>query len=211
MANKLLIDRVLDRITTPISNGVVKRMRKRDFVNEKGMGKTIEWFNKNVSSPENRLILGATALASQPFFDLNNKEVDEKTRVISTARTIAKIIAGTLSGVLIRYGYIVLTKRYSAVGKLGSKVKINVGRAGLEKYKEIIIKKSNQFFTPSEAKSHLAHEYEQYQNAMGTALGIVTMMFTNFLIDAPFTKFMTNKFIDKFTDVNTPSKKGGAE
>ena len=30
---------------------------------------------------------------------------------------------------------------------------------------------------------------------MGTALSLGVMMFTNFLIDAPLTKFLTNKFI----------------
>lgn len=211
MAEELFIDRVLNKFTNHISNGVVKRMNKKEFVNEKGTGKTIEWFNKNVSSPENRLILGATALASQPFFDLYNKKVDEKTRLVSTARTISKIIAGTLTGVLIRYGFIILTKRYSAVGKIGSKVKINVGRAGHEETRDIIIKKVHKFFTPSDAKSNLSHEYKQYQNAMGTALGIVTMMFTNFLIDAPLTKFLTNKFVNKFNNANSPSKDGGVK
>ena len=68
--------------------------------------KAIKWIGKNISSPENRFILGATALMSQPFIDLNNKKVDEDTRKVSAARTVAKIIAGTATGVLIRSGCI---------------------------------------------------------------------------------------------------------
>lgn len=36
--------------------------------------KAIKWIGKNISSPENRFILGATALMSQPFIDLSNKK-----------------------------------------------------------------------------------------------------------------------------------------
>ena len=43
---------------------------------------------------------------SQPFIDASNKNVDEKTRKVSVARTIAKIIAGTLTGYFVRKGCI---------------------------------------------------------------------------------------------------------
>ena len=49
---------------------------------------------------------------------------------------------------------------------------------------------------------------------MGTALSLGVMMFTNFLIDAPLTKFLTNKFISnidnkkalKNKSINLPRK-----
>ena len=50
----------------------------------------------------NRMIMGSTALVTQPFIDANNKRVDENTRKISTYRTIAKIIAGTVVGIIVR-------------------------------------------------------------------------------------------------------------
>lgn len=186
-----------------INEHIFNRFKIHEFNDEQGGGKVIKWFNDNVSSPENRLILGVTALATQPFFDLYNKEVDEKTRNISCARTIAKTIAGTLTGVVIRAGYIHLTKNLSAVGKLGTKTLIDVGRAGQTKTKKIIITKARQFFTPSEAKAHDSHEYTQYQNTIGTGLAIITMMFTNFIIDAPLTKFLTNKIQKK---IESPEK-----
>lgn len=132
----------------------------------------VNWFGNNVSSSENRLILGATALVSQPFIDLNNHKVDQETREMSCARTIAKIIAGTLTGVLIRKGFINLVKSNSTIGKAADNTFKN-------------------FFTPSDANAN-DHAYKQYQNAMGTILAITAMLFTNFAIDAPLTQFLTN-------------------
>lgn len=198
---------IIDKITNPVTNRIVKSMPKREFNGSCGTGKLIKWCGDNISSPENRLILGITALASQPFIDLSNKKVDKETRTVSCARSIAKIIAGTLTGVLIRSGYIYLTKNFSAVGKLGAKVNINVGRAGQQKMKEIVITKSRQFFTPSNTSTHQSHAYGEYQNTMGTALAIVTMVFSNFLIDAPLSKFLTNHFNKKFQSNSASSEK----
>ena len=38
---------------------------------------TYTWIGKNLSSAENRLILGASALMSQPFIDAANNDVDD--------------------------------------------------------------------------------------------------------------------------------------
>lgn len=76
---------------------VINSEKHRLFVNKIG---------NVLNSPEQRLILGATALATQPFIDFYNRSADEETRAVSTARTIGKIVAGTLTGVLIRYGAI---------------------------------------------------------------------------------------------------------
>lgn len=169
-----------------------------EFKNKKTID-TIDKIGQKVSSAENRLILGATALMSQPFIDLNNKGVDKDTRKVSVARTIAKIIAGTLTGYTIRKGCIVLikssSKLESSVDKLGKKIKLN---------------KFNTFFSPKGVKSDKTEAYNQYQNALGTIVALVVMMFTNFAIDAPLTKFLTNKFvskIDKKTYEKTESKK----
>lgn len=198
-----------------ITEKIVNIIPKGEFNDGKRAKRIVEFFDNYVSAPENRLILGVTALASQPFFDLYNKDVDEKTRKISCARTIAKIVSGTLTGVLIRAGFISLTKNYSIVGEIGAKKIVKVIENGKEAIKKAIpITKWKKFFTPSEAKSDEIHAYKQYQNAMGTLLAIVTMIFTNFIIDAPLTRFLTNqltKNIDKpdLTPTNKPS--GGAK
>ncbi len=138
----------------------------------KGIKKTGE----KISSAEQRLILGATAIMSQPFIDWNNKNVDEKTRKVSVARTVAKIIAGTLTGYYIRKGCI-----------KGIKALSQIPGENVPKWKTI--------FTPKNVKDNTSDAFIQYRNAMGTVVALVVMMFTNFLIDAPLTKFLTNTFI----------------
>lgn len=144
------------------------------------------WINKageKISSAEQRLILGASALMSQPFIDAHNKNVDEKTRKVSVARTIAKIIAGTLTGFAIRKGCIKAIKSMS-----------HPRTANTPKWKS--------FFTPKGITKTNTDAFMQYRNAMGTVVALVVMMFTNFLIDAPLTKFLTNTLIKKQEDKN---------
>lgn len=132
--------------------------------NEKMIG-WIEKFGRNCSSAEQRLILGATAIFMQPAIDAHNKNVDEKTRKVSVARTIGKVIAGTLTGFAIR--------------------------------KACIKAMDLKMFKPSNIAKVSKDAYAQYKNAMGTIVALVVMAFTNFLIDAPLTKFITNILIDE--------------
>ncbi len=149
--------------------------------------KRIKWVGREISSPENRLILGVTALMSQPFIDAHNKSVDEQTRKVSVCRTVAKILAGTSTGVLIRYGCIGAINKWSklptSVNKMGQKIKLN---------------KLNTLFSPSNAGHELSEAVKQYRNTLGTILSLFVMSITNFVIDAPLTRFLTNKFIDKY-------------
>jgi len=152
--------------------------------------KTTQFFKstgENISSAEQRLILGASALMSQPFIDAHNRNVDEKTRKVSVARTIAKIIAGTTTGFLIRKGCI---KGIKALSKPNA--------AGVPAYK--------RFFTPNNIKDTNTDAFMQYRNAMGTIVALVVMMFTNFAIDAPLTKFLTNKLVNKQEDKDAHTK-----
>lgn len=142
-----------------------------------GDQKLIQKAGEKISSAEQRLILGASALMSQPFIDAHNKRVDEKTRKVSVARTVAKIIAGTLTGFVIRKGCI---KTINAMSKAKG--------IGAPKWWKTL-------FTPEGVVKTEDEAFKQYRNAMGTIVALVVMMFTNFLIDAPLTKFLTNKFI----------------
>lgn len=130
--------------------------------------KTIKWienFGRKCTSDKQRLILGATAILMQPAIDASNKSVDEKTRKVSVARTIAKIVGGTLTGFAIRYGCIKAMDW--------------------------------KLFKPSNFAKVSKDAYEQYKNAMGTIVALVVMMVTNFAIDAPLTKWLTNVLIDE--------------
>lgn len=160
-----------------IIDRIVNICPKHEFNGGRGE-KVINFFDKRISVTENRLIIGASALVSQPFIDLYNKDVDEKTRIVSCARTIAKIGVGTVTGVAIRAGFIKLAQKYSVVGdKSTSKIK--------------------KIFTPSIAKSDKTHVYRQYQSTMGTLLAVAALVFTNFLLDAPLTTICTNLLLKK--------------
>ncbi|MBQ8460667.1 hypothetical protein IJ541_11295 [bacterium] len=149
----------------------------------KRANRAISWIGKHVSSPQNRLILGATALMSQPFIDLHNRKVDEETRKVSAARTVAKIIAGTTTGFLIRYGCI---KAIDYCCMLPSQI------TKLTKFPRL-----RTLFTPDSAISGVLKDLGHYKQSLGTIISLAVMVFTNFAIDAPLTKFLTNKFVDK--------------
>lgn len=167
-------------------NKIVGRIPKHEFNGGKGE-KAINWFGKYISTPENRLLIGVSALMSQPFIDLFNKDVDEDTRIVSCARTIGKTIAGTITGFGVRAGCITLTKKFSVLGKASP------------------IKK---LFTPSNAPKEMTYAYKQYQNAMGMLLAIGAMLITNFAIDAPLTNFITNHLTDYFRGKSKLNKGG---
>lgn len=163
-----------------VYNSIPNTVFKKDYWVDK-----IALMGKKCSSAEQRLILGVTALATQPFIDAHNKSVDEETRKVSVARTIGKIVAGTLTGFAIRKGCIkaigAWSKKAGDVDKAGNLVKLT---------------KLNTFFTPKGKFANNPDAFEQYKNALGTIVALVVMMFTNFLIDAPLTKFITNLLID---------------
>ena len=53
----------------------------------------------------------------------------------------------------------------------------------------------NTIFSPSNALSDVCNAFIQYKNALGTIVALGVMTITNFVIDAPLTKFLTNKFV----------------
>lgn len=174
----------VNRITTAARNvtGTIAGAIPTVTINGERANKIITWIGKNISSPENRLILGVTALMSQPFIDLHNRKVDEETRKVSAARTVAKIIAGTLTGVFVRKGCI---KAIDAFSKLPSQL------SSTTKYPWL-----RTLFTPDSAIAGVMTDLTHYKNALGTIISLFVMTITNFAIDAPLTKFLTNKFND---------------
>lgn len=157
------------------------------------LNNAITWVGEKCSSPENRLILGVTALLTQPFIDGHNTKIDEDTRKVSVARTIAKIIAGTLTGYFVRLGCI---KLIDALTKLPTETS----------------SKWRMLFTPDAAKSGILKNLKHYKNAIGTTLSLFIMGFiTNFAIDAPLTKYLTNKFTAKIHEHDKLKKEGANE
>lgn len=174
---------------------IVQRLPKREFNGGRGE-KVINFFSKHVSVPESRVIIGASMLACQPFIDLYNKDVDEKTRIISCAKTIAKNVVGIVTGFSIRAGFIKFAQNYSQIStKIGDKE----------------VKNARKIFTPSIVQNipnvDKTHAYRQYQSTMGTLLAVAGMVFTNFLVDAPLTILLTNALMKRFGVFENPKAK----
>ncbi len=167
--------------TTSLKQGALNCIPKCSFNSKDNFQKMYEFTQKIVSPENNRLILGATAILTQPFIDMNNKKVDEDTRKFSTARTVAKIIAGTGVGYLVRLSCI---KAIEAFSKLPHEITPNMRFA-----------KFRSLFLPKDIS--LIDSMVTYKKSVGTILGMFVMLFTNFLLDAPITKFLTNRFVSK--------------
>jgi len=164
------------------------------------LNKCLNWAGKTLHAPEQRILIGATGLATQPFIDLSNKNVDKETRKTSAWRTVAKIIAGTVVGVAVRYWGIAFVKKYSQYD--------TVIKNGL--VQKIIPKKGRGFFVPMLTKpltpgntsilpiaeDALKKRFDKYIKSMGTFVATIAMIGTNFLCDAPATKWLTEKFLN---------------
>ena len=150
------------------------------FNDTKGKLDKLNKFSDRISRPaENRLLMGATAIMSQPTIDYYNKKVDEDTRVIARNRTIAKIIVGTLVGIAVR------GSSYELVRKMTN---IN----GIKSYSKALL--------PKNYSSELIKDkvlLDNYRSAISTALAILAMCYTNFAIDAPLTAYLTNYLNEK--------------
>ena len=183
----VVITKVFNRITNnSMYKGVqenVRRVKQSAFdllpdvtYNRPKAIKLIEDIGRDISSAENRLILGVTALMSQPFIDARNKQIDEETRRVSVCRTISKIIVGTATGYMVRKGCIKMIKNWS-----------QLPGENVPKYKTL--------FTPKSAHSTNTEAFKQYQNALGTVAALMVMLITNFAVDAPWTKSLTNVLV----------------
>lgn len=132
-------------------------------------------FDERMSKPaENRGVMGGTAILLQPAIDASNKKVDNETRQISICRTIAKIIAGTGVGMLVR------GSAYKAVEKMTNP-------------------EGNKILLPKKYIDELSKNpklMKNYRSALSTGIAILAMCVTNFALDAPLTVFLTNRLIE---------------
>lgn len=141
-----------------------------------------EWnkFDNWVSKPaQNRAIMGATAIITQPAIDYNNHKVDKETRRVARNRTIAKIIAGTCVGILVRGS---VYKAVTSMTNIESKAKFSKALLPKKFLNEIA---NNKTFL------------NNHKCALSNFLAILVMCVTNFAIDAPLTVMLTNKLNEK--------------
>lgn len=188
--------KIIHRISNTATDTLCGALPKITISGE-NFNKAIDYIGKEFSSPENRLILGASALMTQPFIDGCNKKVDEDTRKVSVARTVAKILAGTFTGYFVRKGCI---KAIDAFTKLPAEIN-----------DKTTLKNFRMLFTPNDAKIGILKDLHHYKSALGTVLSLFVMTFTNFAVDAPLTKFLTNKFTAKIKEHDNLKKEAAHE
>ncbi len=135
--------------------------------------KFLEKFNKKIAGPEQRFIMGLSAISSQPFIDYFLGSKDEKTRKTSVCKTIAKIIVGTATGIFVR----------------GLAIKHSDKLLKTEYFK----KNFSKILANNEQKLLL-------QKNTGDIIALGICLITNFLIDAPLTKLSTNYLVKKFVN-----------
>ena len=134
-----------------------------------------------LASPHwNRLALGVAAIATQPAFDLFNPKVDRETAKTSSLRTTAKIIVCTSVGFIVRGTCFKLADKFIH----GSEAEGSTLLTPKE-----ILNETNKELRASKLKLH--------KNTMSTLMALCVMLFTNFLLDAPLTTKLANKFIEK--------------
>ena len=148
--------------------------------NSNRLYRCLDYINTRVSSDTQRVIMGATAIVTQPVIDLMNTNVDEETRWTSVMRTIAKILVGTSVGFCVRRGAIKLVRGNEIFwGKAGNKV-------GIPEFPK------KEFWKKINPDSSEDMKKLRYANTFGTVIGTLAGIVTNFVVDAPLTKILTN-------------------
>lgn len=175
-----IIQKAVDAVPMHTAKDSARRIEKRNN------------FDNWISKPHiNRGVLGVTALVTQPPIDYYNHRVNEETRKVSRNRTIAKILAGTTVGMFVVRGPI-----YTAIENM-TNIK------GKSKFSKALLPK--RFLTELANNEKFL---KNYRSALAMGLALAAMCVTNFVLDAPFTIFLTNLFNDK-THKEKEVKKNG--
>ena len=183
-------------VNSRVSNRVNFGGNFRPIVIKGDIGKN--FFNgcASMSSAMQRGIIGVTALLTQPFIDYYNPQIDEDTRNMSVDKTIAKVIVGTLTGVVIRAACVWAISRNTK----GLRKFLEEGK-DLKNMKEKMpfIMPSSKFLMSEGVTKLTVDTLDKYTQSMGTLIATIIMLVTNFVIDAPLTNMLTN-FIHKVGD-----------
>lgn len=152
-----------------------KKLPNKDIENPKVFNK----IGQTLASPHmNRLAVGIAAISTQPWIDLYNPKVDRDTAKASMYRTIAKVIACTSVGFLVRGMSFEIVKKFANESKAKGST-ILTPRS--------ILREADPELRESMLKIH--------RNTYSTVAALAVMVFTNVLLDAPLTTMLANKFI----------------
>ena len=178
----------------------------------------------NIGTPEQKLIVASTAALLRPFVDLKYAEEDKK---IDTAiKSTSKALAGGLTGVTIRAGFITLMNsliKFPGANYVHKKVEeletidYSKGLKGIanktvesEKFR---ISEISRLLLPldlvnlnTEEKVKSMHRLKQFNNSLGGLIAVIVMaIFTNSKLDAP----LTSDFQDILTAIIKEKKPVG--
>ncbi len=144
----------------------------------------LRWISKNFSSPQQRAVLGVTALCTQPFIDLFNFHIKKEDKPITVAKTIAKIVVGTTVGIILRGYAIKAVRNFTKATSTGA-------------FSQCLLPKKIAEALLKNPKAVPQTYLNNYRNGLGTFIGTMGGLITNFLIDAPLTKKLTNFLHEK--------------
>ncbi len=135
-----------------------------------------------MSTPQQRVIIGSSALILHPIIDLNNTRVDERTRQTSASRSMSRAIVGTVSGIAVR----------ALCNNLGDK----------------LAKSKNPTFTIDAIKTADHAQVKRYGVILGSILSFLALAVTNFIFDVPLINKYQNLINEKVFH-NKPNDEGG--
>ncbi len=136
-----------------------------------------------ISTPQQRMIVGGSALILHPIIDLNNKKVDKRTRETSASRSMSRAIVGTVSGIAVR----------ALCNNAGDKLS----------------KSKNPAFAIDALKNADSAQLKRYGVVLGSILSLLALSITNFIFDVPLINKYQNLINDKVFHNKPNDQKGG--
>ena len=150
----------------------IKKILPKQIVLPEAVGGIAKRAGNYINTPEQKMFLAASTLMITPLLDL--KFADDDKKVDAAVKSASKAIAGGITGVSIRAGFQLMTKKL--VG-YDAKNKFNVCFFPISAYRLLDIH-------PELAKAIM----EQYCKTMGTLFAVLFMiLFSNSNIDVPLT------------------------
>ncbi len=150
----------------------VKKILPKQIILPEFVGEIAKRAGNYINTPEQKLFLAASTLMITPLIDL--KFADDDKKVDSAIKSASKAIAGGITGVSIRAGFQLITKKL-------------IGYDTKNKFKVCFFPKSAYRLLdvhPELAKARM----EQYCKTMGTLFAVLFMiLFSNSKIDVPLT------------------------
>ena len=135
-----------------------------------------------ISTPQQRMIVGGSALILHPIIDLNNKKVDKRTRETSASRSMSRAIVGTVSGIAVR----------AFCNNAGDKLS----------------KSKNPAFAIDALKNASSEQLKRYGVVLGSILSLLALSVTNFIFDVPLINKYQNLINEKVFH-NKPNDENG--